>query len=443
MCAPRKFLPTSVAAVACFVAPAFAADVPVKAPVIKAATPAYDWTRWYSGVNVGFGFSQSGANDGDIQTDTDISSTRLTAGLQVGYNWHLAPLWVAGIEGDIGHLGVKGSVEGIDSGVFGVTADTYGTLRGRIGYTSGPSLFYITGGAAFVHVKNSFDDTNPPFPASSSKKTATGGTMGGGIETMLTGNWSARAEYLYIDVGSQKVSNPSVFDGSIAPFRNRFHVFRYGISYKFAAPDSGAATADAASAGFSWAGFYAGVSAGSGLSQSTATTNEVRGSEDLAGSGLAATVQGGYNFIVFPNWIAGVEGDISYLGIKRSLTVNESSALGVDADWYGTIRGRLGYSTGPALLYLTSGVAFVGVENNFDVSPGSFFSSRSIATGWTVGAGIEAALAKNWSAKSEYLFVNAGSQNPFNPNFVDGGATGHFDNRFHIFRFGLNRKFGG
>jgi outer membrane immunogenic protein len=75
--------------------------------------------------------------------------------------------------------------------------------------------------------------------------------------------------------------------------------------------------------------------------------------------------------------------------------------------------------------------------------PAAFFSSRSIATGWTVGAGIEAALAKNWSAKSEYLFVNAGSQNPFNPNFVDGGATGHFDNRFHIFRFGLNRKFGG
>jgi outer membrane immunogenic protein len=439
MRARGKSLLAGATALALSSASALAADVPIKAPAIKAAAPVYDWGGWYGGVNTGVGVSQSGANDGDIQTDTDLGATRFTGGAQAGYNWHFAPRWVAGIEGDTGHLGIKRSLEGLDSGVFGVTAGAYGTIRGRIGYTNGPSLFYVSGGVAFVNIKNNFDDPVGGTFASKSR-IATGWTMGGGIETMLRGNWSAKAEYLYIDAGDQEVFNPSIFgDGSIAPFRNRFHVFRYGLNYKFGTPSSVSATGD--EVGFDWSGFYAGANTGSGLSQSTGTT-DVRGSEDLVGTGLTAGMQAGYNFWLHPSWIAGVEGDVGYLGVARSLPVAGSAVFGAATDWYGTIRGRLGHSTGPALLYVTGGAAFVKVKNNSDSSSaGTGSASRStIATGWTVGGGIEAALGKNWSAKTEYLYIDAGEQ-VFGPDPF--GGTARFDNRFHVFRFGLNYRFGG
>jgi outer membrane immunogenic protein len=59
-----------------------------------------------------------------------------------------------------------------------------------------------------------------------------------------------------------------------------------------------------------------------------------------------------------------------------------------------------------------------------------------------VGGGIEAALTQRWTAKAEYLYIDAGSQDVSNPSITRLGA-GHFENRFHIFRYGLNYTFGG
>ena len=67
--------------------------------------------------------------------------------MQGGYNWHFSPNLVAGIEGDIGLLRIKRSlVDFNDVEAFGVETDAYGTLRARLGYSNGPSLFYLTGG---------------------------------------------------------------------------------------------------------------------------------------------------------------------------------------------------------------------------------------------------------------------------------------------------------
>jgi outer membrane immunogenic protein len=134
-----------------------------------------------------------------------------------------------------------------------------------------------------------------------------------------------------------------------------------------------------------------------------------------------------------------------YLGINRSIRdwFDDQAQFGVKTNWDGTIRGRLGYSTGPAFAYVTGGAAFVNVENSIDdIASGSFASQSEIATGWTVGGGIEAALAQNWTAKTEYLYVDAGSQDAFNPRMDGTPTTAHFDNRFHVFRFGLNYQFG-
>ena len=63
-----------------------------------------------------------------------------------------------------------------------------------------------------------------------------------------------------------------------------------------------------------------------------------------------------------------------------------------------------------------------------------------MAAGWTVGGGIEAVLVHNWTAKVEYLYIDAGHQDVFN-SALAGGTTMRFDNRFHVFRFGLNYQF--
>ena len=166
------------------------------------------------------------------------------------------------------------------------------------------------------------------------------------------------------------------------------------------------------------------------------------GDADIADSGFAGGVQAGYNWQVAPGWVAGLEGEVGWLGIDRTRPAwNTTFALGVETDWYATVRGRLGRATGPALLYVTGGAAFVNVKNRFDVVTVSFPASRSdLATGWTIGGGIEAALAGNWTAKTEYLLIDAGSQDVFQPNLA-GTPTARFDNRFHVFRFGLNYQF--
>lgn len=369
----------------------------------------------------------------------ELAGSGYSVGVQGGYNWQLNPGWVAGIEADINWLGIERSLP--DWATFAITlrveTDWYGTARGRIGYTTGPSLFYFTGGVAFVSLENRV--TTSGGTVASNSGTASGWTAGGGIETMLGGNWSAKVEYLYIDAGDRAVSNPSVAGGAPTIFDNRVHVFRKGLNYRFGG--SGAATTLPA---HDWTGFYAGVNAGAGATQIHATSVAITGEIDNADFAPSVGVQAGVNWQLAPRWVAGFEADIGWLGIDHApqnwftATVN----FGVETDWFGTARARFGYTAGPALLYVTGGLAGVHVTNIFDDSLGGGIraSSSKVALGWTWGGGIEAALGGNWTAKTEYLFIDAGHQDVFNPN-IAGGDTARFDNRFHVFRFGLNYKF--
>jgi len=231
----KKFFVTGVAAAALCGVPALAADVPVKVPVYKAIDPGFSWTGWYGGVNVGVGISQTHGNTPGTVGSVDRSGAGFAGGVQGGYNWQFNPNWVAGIETDIGYLGIDRSRQNWnDSRAFGVKTDWYGTIRGRLGYSTGPALLYVTGGAAFVNVKNNFDEI--AVTQASKSETATGWTVGGGIEAALAQNWTAKTEYLYIDAGSQDVFNPVIGGGSTTHFNNRFHVFRFGLNYKFGDP---------------------------------------------------------------------------------------------------------------------------------------------------------------------------------------------------------------
>ena len=223
---------------------------------------------------------------------------------------------------------------------------------------------------------------------------------------MLGGNWSAKIEYLHIDAGDNSVDGAPVGRGT-ADFENRFHVFRYGANYRFGGPVS----ANVLPA-YGWSGFYAGVNAGVGVSQVAVDSPTSRGSSvDIAAPGFAGGVQAGYNWQAAAKWLVGLEGDIGTLRVNRSFTEwnDPDFRFGVKSNWFGTLRGRLGYNTGPALFYVTGGAALVNVRNTIDDVFFDIFAGKSkTSVGWSVGGGIEAALTHSWTARAEYLYVDAG-----------------------------------
>jgi outer membrane immunogenic protein len=276
---------------------ASAADMAVKAPPMAPPAPVYDWNGWYVGGNVGGGIAGDPSSELAVSgpafpglavgtplyggTKTfDVSSKGALGGGQVGYNWQSSANFVLGVEADIQASNISGSAHcivtcgsGINTvpgnallGFFPVvfssdnvthTIDWFGTVRGRVGYAAGPALFYVTGGLAYGEVERSgnvagittsvfapgtaFNNFAGGYNASSTK---TGWTVGGGVEGKIWTNWSVKAEYLYVDLGSttdsfNTVYGPGGFPATgIAATRTdtaiyRDNIFRVGLNYHF------------------------------------------------------------------------------------------------------------------------------------------------------------------------------------------------------------------
>jgi outer membrane immunogenic protein len=185
-----------LAAAALFMAPsAKAADLSV-APLYKAppapVTPAYNWSGFYLGLNGGGGWGHSYWDS----SATGISTSGAVAGGTAGYNWQFGNA-VVGLEGDIDWANLKGSNTSTLCPAGCSTSDTWlSTVRGRAGYAFGGILPYITGGLAVGDIRAS----TPGFAGATN--TNAGWTVGGGIEFALPGtNWTAKAEYLHVDLG--------------------------------------------------------------------------------------------------------------------------------------------------------------------------------------------------------------------------------------------------
>jgi outer membrane immunogenic protein len=198
-----------------------------------------------------------------------------------------------------------------------------------------------------------------------------------------------------------------------------------------------------------WGGFYAGVNVGGGMSLVHAPDEAAaftRGNEDIKGAGLSAGGKVGYNYMLTQKWFVGAEADIGYLGVHGSVTdwFDTTATFEVATNWYATARARFGSSTGPALLYVTAGGAWVNFQDGF--ARGSAISTGDLTTrtqgGWTVGGGTEVALDSRWSAKVESLYVDVGHFNHTNTPAPLAGFNADFKDRFMIVRAGLNFKFG-
>jgi outer membrane immunogenic protein len=225
-----KLIKASVAALALLAIPfaAQAADVPIKAPYYKGphnVVSYYNWTGFYAGINAGYGWGTSDWSN----PPAAIKPKGFLAGGTVGYNWQSGAI-VYGLEGDWDWQNVKDSVA--CGGVF--TCETksswLATFRGRVGYAFDRWLPYVTGGGAYGNVKATTSLAG--VDVTSVSKNQLGWTIGAGLEYAFMGNWSAKLEYLYVDLGT--------FDAGIAPVVNNVsfkeNIVRAGLNYKFSGP---------------------------------------------------------------------------------------------------------------------------------------------------------------------------------------------------------------
>jgi outer membrane immunogenic protein len=217
--------------------PALAADLP--APSLPPPLPAaiYNWTGFYLGINGGFGTGISNWSDGVIGTTGSFPISGFLIGGTAGVNYQIAE-YVFGIEGDGDWTNLRGNSGSTCGAISAVVAPPLGfqtqsqwlaTVRGRVGYAFDRILLYGTAGAAFGNVQTGL---NPPSTFDSAVEA--GWTVGAGIEVAFAQNWTAKAEYLFVDLPNATcttAANCGGAAGSIVSFNE--NVIRAGINYKF------------------------------------------------------------------------------------------------------------------------------------------------------------------------------------------------------------------
>ncbi len=270
--------------------------------------------------------------------------------------------------------------------------------------------------------------------------------------------WNAQALTVRFDVVNVTDTIYEIRDGTgIGVFAPQFGPRRgyyMGISQKLGAPDHGVnpspnayAKAPAAPA-YHWTGLYFGANFGGAFNREDVTTPI--GVSATNPTGVLGGVQFGYNYLLAPHWLVGLEGELGWTsgqGRTNFIDPAGTTALSVTSDhnWYDTASARLGYVTGPLMLYGKGGAAWMNADYRLDVNSGLDGGTVMSANrgGWNLGAGLEYMLGSRWSAKLEYDFLDFGSKTldfstPFgngltfksSVNEVKAGVNYHFDGLF-------------
>lgn len=266
-----------------------AAPLPVKAPVAPVSS---SWSGAYAGLDLGLRSTATNATENGVSingaaapcvfaafvppqgcvSSEPMNGTAFRFGGFLGYDWQLAPQWLAGVEGRLGSadrtapfsgsalpgnvngfLFPIGSFSGLAGNSFSVRTTWDASLRSRLGFIATPSLMvYVTGGPAWLRVESTLTCGLSPigicFPTMAplsitNATTKLGWTIGGGMEARLWDHWYARGEYSYADYGTTSHVNTvlNTPGGGIGPFLYkdayslsiRTHTATAGILYKF------------------------------------------------------------------------------------------------------------------------------------------------------------------------------------------------------------------
>jgi outer membrane immunogenic protein len=195
-------------------------------PRAPAFVPFFSWNGFYVGVNAGYGFGRSSWSDASGAVSTgSFNTSGGVAGGTLGYNmqWGAA---IFGFETDLDWSSMKGSTTVTCVGTCKTSNNFLGTVRGRIGYAFDRFMPYLTAGMAYGDIRSTM------VGVASFNSTNIGWTGGGGLEYAFLNNWSAKLEYLYVDLGKATCAAPCV---GVFPVETKFNtnLVRAGVNLKF------------------------------------------------------------------------------------------------------------------------------------------------------------------------------------------------------------------
>ncbi|KRQ02450.1 TonB-dependent receptor domain-containing protein [Bradyrhizobium manausense] len=253
------------------------------------------------------------------------------------------------------------------------------------------------------------------------------------------------ADYIY------QIRNGSGI-GVFAPQYGPRRGYYFGISQKIGGPEKTPGVMAAfytkaqAPVAYHWAGAYVGANFGAALSAGEHVLTPIGwGATNPAGA--LGGLQLGYNHLLAPNWLVGVEGELDWTSAQGKANFVDpagTAALSMTSDhnWYDSLSGRIGYVMGPLMLYAKGGAAWMNADYRMDVNSGLDGTSLVSTTrpGWIAGGGVEYMLGSRWSAKLEYSHLDFGSKSlslatPFGNSVnvdtsvdqVKAGVNYHFD----------------
>ena len=251
----------------------------------------WSWSGFYVGAHVGAGWGTKAQTiffDG-IGVPTFNGSTHtvngILGGVQVGYNWQPVDQWVWGVEAQFSwaDLEGQGSCSFVADNNCRTRADWLGTAAIRLGWTADKALIYVKGGGAWIHDKHEIDLFRLADTLNTADETGWGWMFGAGVEYALTGNWSAKVEYNYLDFGTRTVTlnnaAAALINDPNVPITQRTHLIKFGVNYRlWPGPVAGSAQSAYAAdralptkappaplvAAWNWTGFYIGAHVGAG-----------------------------------------------------------------------------------------------------------------------------------------------------------------------------------
>jgi outer membrane immunogenic protein len=187
----------------------------------------------------------------------------------------------------------------------------------------------------------------------------------------------------------------------------------------------------ASAASATWTGFYTGVSLGAIINESHlnawhnsfidsifAFPNAQPYGEHMDTTDVLPGIHAGYNHQLISGLVLGGEADFTYPDsssefTRRGPAINPTTVVLFDKFTFknrlqGALRGRIGYSVGNFLPYVTAGVSFADTGLSYTNEAGNQYKKDTVQTGWILGAGVEYALFGNFSVRTEYLYTDYG-----------------------------------
>jgi outer membrane immunogenic protein len=403
------------AGVVLMAASGYAADMvePVLAPTPAAA--GFNWSGFYVGIGGGFGaVSYGGSPVGFGGFGGGGGFGEVTA----GYDYMLTNRILLGgfIDANLGNIGAEARI-----GPF-----TLLELENRYGFDAGLRLGYVLNGSTIGYALGGYTwrqvNASSALIGGSEHENMDGYMLGLGMETAISRNWTIKTEYRYsrydLDAGGGDEINPIT------------HTFHIAANYRFGAGNGTAAAI--ASPVYDWSGFYVGASVGAGqaVNDTSLGIPVLFGLNGLSGDGIFGELNAGYDHD-FGGFVAGVMVDGSYSGIKSDFVLG-----GPDTDLTGDygfdILGRLGMKVNPSTLaYVLGGYSWA----HFKLNAGGGGDFDWSSSGYSVGGGLETAVASHTTLGIEYRYSQFGDE-----DIGPGGALS-VEPSLHTVRVGLKYKF--